>query len=281
MSIGNIPYIGASIPRGISTAMKAAVEMGCKCAQVHYGSPRQWKAPVISDPVATKFRRVVDAGIIPAIHATYLINLASPTDAVRKKSAARLKAELLAAAVLDVPYLVMHPDAAGVTDNRDRAMPAIALGIDKAMLGSGNTNTTVLLETMTGSGVSIGGKFDDLAGIIAQSEFPERLGVCMDLCHVFSAGYDIRTVAGYEATIREFDNVIGTEKLKFVHLTDSKHPLGSHKDEHRLPGKGHLGLLPFKLIVNDERFHGIPMCIETHGGKNGELCEGALAAVRG
>jgi len=139
----------------------------------------------------------------------------------------------------------------------------------------------VLLETTAGQGTGLGSRFEELAWLLAEVSFPQRLGICLDTCHVFAAGYDLRTAEAYEETMGEFERLIGLEKLKFFHLNDSKKELGSRVDRHEHIGQGHIGLNGFRALLNDSRFVSHPMTLETPKGKDLREDRENLAILRG
>ncbi|MCI5223088.1 MAG: deoxyribonuclease IV, partial [Candidatus Electrothrix sp. AR4] len=155
---------------------------------------------------------------------------------------------------------------AGVEAGLENVVTNLDRVIEQA--GSDCTQVMILLETTAGQGTGLGSRFEELAWILEQSRFPEQLGVCVDTCHIFAAGYDIRTPAAYTATFAEFEQVIGTERIHFFHLNDSKKALGSRVDRHEHIGKGEIGRAAFELLLNDPRFCNHPMTLETPKGKD-------------
>jgi deoxyribonuclease-4 len=171
--------------------------------------------------------------------------------------------EIIRAKRLSIPYLVMHPGShvgAGI----DAGLEHLTTNLDRAFDQVKEAQTVmVLLETTAGQGTGLGASFEELAYVLEHSRYQERLGVCLDTCHVFAAGYDISSIAGYEKTLADFDKIIGLERLKFFHLNDSKKDLGSRVDRHEHIGKGKIGLAGFRLLLNDPRFANHPMVLET------------------
>ncbi len=262
-----MPLFGAhmSISGGLALAFDRLATVEGEALQIFTANQRQWQPKLADEQEVRLFReRRAAAGDIPvASHDSYLINLASPKTETAEKSRAALTKELRRCAALGVEYVVMHPGshlgqgiAAGIsrfTANLDRSLEASEVG----------NEVMVLLETTAGQGTSLGASFNELAEIIAGSAFSDQLGVCFDTCHVFAAGYDLRTPAAYEQTMAEFERVIGLERLRFFHLNDSKKELGSRVDRHDHPGRGRIGVEGFRLLVNDPRFTDHPMVLET------------------
>jgi deoxyribonuclease-4 len=195
-------------------------------------------------------------------HAAYLINIASPKPDLHERSTTALTTEAQRCETLDIPYLVLHPGAhtgSGVDAGVAQVTAALTMTLE-AVAGS---RVRILLETTAGQGTVLGYDFENLARMLDGAGHAENLGVCLDTCHVFSAGYDLTNEEGYEATIDEFDRLIGLERLHVIHLNDSLHPLGSHKDRHEHIGDGHLGLDGFRFLLNDPRLDGRPGILET------------------
>jgi len=205
------------------------------------------------------------AGIGPVLaHDSYLINLASPDDRIYKKSLNAFIVEIERAEYLGIPYLVLHPGSHKGSGDK-MGIVRVARALDRAMDKVG-PNVTVLLENTSGQGHCLGHRFEHLADILEKVDDHERFGVCLDTCHLFAAGYDIRTERGYKETLREFDRLIGIEAIKAFHVNDSKKGLGSRVDRHCHIGSGFIGLEAFRCLVNDRRFKNIPKILETPKG---------------
>ncbi len=198
----------------------------------------------------------------PVVHDSYLINLASPDEALRRKSIEAFIEEVRRAELIGAAYLVTHPGA-HMESGEDAGLAKVAAALDEVQHRCAGFQVMILLETTAGQGSSLGHRFEHLAAILDQVKQPERLGVCFDTCHVFAAGYPLAPKKDYQATMREFDRLIGLERLKAFHFNDSKKPLGSRVDRHEHIGRGCLGVEPFSLLVNDRRFRGLPMILET------------------
>jgi deoxyribonuclease-4 len=238
--------------------------VGCDTIQVFTKSNRQWRAKRISDQEVEAFKANLAAtGIGPVVaHDCYLVNLAAPRRAVWKKSVAAFRVELERAERLGIPYLVTHPGShagAGEAEGLRRVTEALN-ALLAALPGAG---VRILLETTAGQGSSLGHRFEELAAILAGVDQADRVGVCLDTCHVFAAGYDIRTRDGYRKTVEDLDACLGLRRLQAIHLNDSKAGLGSRVDRHEHIGEGRLGLAPFRRLLNDPRLRRVPMILET------------------
>jgi deoxyribonuclease-4 len=261
---GSGPLIGAhfSTAGGAHHALEQAAEFHCPVAQLFTSSPRQWKGTKIADETVAKFLALQkETGVIVASHASYLINLAGEGE-FGEKSRLAFSEELVRCQALNIPMLVIHPGTAPGSPETE-GIRRIAGSLDIAYEDSGNTVTSVLLETTAGSGHSIGSKFEHLAQIIDQSRSGKRLGVCLDTCHVFAAGYDLRTEETYAKTMDDFKSALPFSRLRFFHFNDSVTGLNSHVDRHAHLGEGKLGLDPFRLILQDPRFDKVGKCLET------------------
>ncbi|MCA1764800.1 MAG: deoxyribonuclease IV [Desulfobulbaceae bacterium] len=262
-----MPLFGAhmSVSGSLHLAFARLASIDGAALQIFTANQRQWHPKQPDEEQIRLFREArAAAGSMPvASHDSYLINLASPKAETREKSLTALVKELRRCADLGVEYLIMHPGThlgegieAGIgrfTANLDRA-------VEEADSGG---KVMILLENTAGQGTNLGSSFAELAEIIARSGFPQGLGVCFDTCHAFAAGYDLRTPASYRRTMAEFDAVIGLDRLRFFHLNDATRKLGSRIDRHEQIGKGEIGTAGFRNLVNDPRFAGHPMVLET------------------
>ncbi len=253
-----------SIEGGVFNAPLRGKEIGCDVIQIFTKNNNQWKSKKITDKEITAFKEnLIKTGIkAVASHDAYLINLASPNKDVYKKSLIAFYDEMERAEKLGLPYLVFHPGA-HLGEGEDIGIKRIAESINLHLSKKSGTNVMLLLETTAGQGTNIGWRFEQLSEIINLVEQKEKMGVCVDTCHIFAAGYDITTEEGYTKTFDEFDRIIGLKRLKLFHLNDSKKGYGSRVDRHEHIGKGKLGLNAFKMLLNDERFKDIPMILET------------------
>ena len=252
---------------GLFKAFARGDEAGCETMLVFTKSNRQWKAKPLTEKDIEKYRESAAeySHIYPvAVHASYLINIASPDGALWEKSYLALKDEVERAAAFDLPLLTFHPGSfmkGGEQPGMDKIAAGLTRLLDETAVSA--PNLTVCVETMAGQGTNIGRSFEQLAYILSEVGSNERLGVCFDTCHVFAAGYDIRTPETYAETIAAFDKTVGIDKIKCFHLNDSKHELGSNKDRHEHIGKGFIGAAGFANFVNDPRWANHPAHLET------------------
>ena len=261
------PLLGAHMPTagGHHNAITDGKAIGCQSVQIFTASPRQWRAPSITPELAEKFLQIVaESGITKTVaHDSYLINLAAePGSDVLAKSRAAFRAEIERAEALGVDFLVSHPGAHGGA-GEDVGIARLIDSLDLIHQETAGVKVRVAIETTAGQGTYLGGRFEQIARILNGVKDPERLVVCLDTCHIFAAGYDIRTAATYEATMQEFDEIIGLAKLQVIHANDSQKALGSHADRHAHIGEGEIGLEAFRLLVNDPRLAGLPVIVET------------------
>jgi deoxyribonuclease IV len=261
-----MPRLGAhlSIGGGLPRAVDRAVASRCEALQIFTKSAGQWRARVIPDDEIVLFRRrVADTGIHPVIaHNSYLINIAAAAPALREQSLAALLEEYDRADTLGLQGLVMHPGSF-TTGSEAEGLRLIASGLRALLRTRRRATPLILLEHTAGQGTNLGHRFEHLAEIIEQLDGSPRVGICLDTCHLLTAGYDICSEEGYVQTFREFDRLVGLDRLKAFHLNDSKRPCGSRVDRHEHIGKGCLGLEPFRRILTDPRFAGLPMLLET------------------
>jgi len=262
---------------GLFRAVERAEEVGATALQLFVKSARQWKARRLAAAEIDGFRAALErSGLGPytLAHASYLINLASPDAQVRRRSIGALSAELRRCEGLAVPYLVLHPGS-HVGEGEERGLARISKALDRVLREASarsprpDCETRILLEVTAGTGSNLGHRFEQIGWLLDRAEVPERLGVCFDTCHALAAGYDFRDRRSYNKTFRDFDEAIGIERLEAFHLNDSKHDLGSRRDRHEHIGAGAVGLEAFRLILNDRRFRGLPMVLETPKGEDG------------
>lgn len=281
-----MPYLGAheSIAGGLHLAFSRIRQVGGEALQIFTRNQRQWKAAPLLDEEVASFRQAWSkAGNIPvASHASYLINLGSSSKNQAEKSVASLVDELKRCALLSIPYVVLHPGSHGGA-GAEAGLANVAHNLDLVLKAGGEdcASVMILLETTAGQGTGLGARFEELAWILTNSKNPDRLGICVDTCHVFVAGYDIRTPEAYSATIAELDRCIGIDRVRFLHLNDSKKELGSRVDRHEHIGKGEIGLEGFRCLLNDSRFSAHPMTLETPKGKDLAEDRRNLSILRG
>lgn len=244
----------------------------------------QWAGKPITGEEAARFKEALaNLGIgHPISHNSYLINLASPDDALWEKSIDAMVVEVQRAELLDIPYIVAHPGAY-TTSSEALGLERIVAGLDEVHRQTEGAAAQILLETTSGQGSCLGCKFEHLATILEGVADPDRLGVCVDTCHIFSAGYAMETEAEYKATMKALDKAIGVKIVRAFHVNDSKAKFGSGVDRHEHIGRGQMGLAPFRHLMNDRRFKKTPMYLETPKGeeKGRELDEINLATLRG
>jgi deoxyribonuclease-4 len=261
-----MPFFGAhmSIAGGYFKALDAARQHACQAVQLFTKNNNQWAGKALTDEDIRLFRNGWQGSNLEVSisHDSYLINLASPDDALWRRSLEAFVVEMERAEALGLHYLVMHPGAA-VDGDEQAGLKRVAKSLDEVHRRCPKYRVKVLLETTAGQGTCLGHRFEHLAEIIHLSKNPERLGVCLDTCHVFAAGYALAPAKEYKATMQEFDRIIGSDRLLAFHLNDSKKSLGSRVDRHEHIGQGCLGIEPFRLLVNDRRFRKHPMILET------------------
>ena len=242
-----------SISGGFQKAVEREEDLGGNCGQLFVGSPRGWAVGEVDDEAAAAFRTASeDADVGPwIVHGTYLINLATPKEDLGEKSVACVQAELDAAAALDIPYYTFHPGS--------HTGAGEAQGLENI-----GRRLTVLLENTAGKGTTLGKRFADLAAMVEHADHGyDDLGVCIDTCHLYSAGYDFTTEDGIDEVVAELDDTVGLEHVHYLHLNDSKHPFGSEKDEHEHIGDGEIGAAGFERFVNHDALRDVPMVLET------------------
>lgn len=249
---------------GVDKAIARVEVLGITSCQLFSKNERQWNAKPLDPGVVEHFHEeVARTGISDlVIHDSYLINLASPKEDILAKSMAAFQDELERSDTLGISYLVTHPGAhtgSGV----ETGIATFAESLNRIFDRIPDNKTVTCLETTAGQGTTLGRSFEELAAIIDLVEAKDRVGICLDTCHIFAAGYEIRTLDGYATTMDQFEKLIGFGKLKVVHLNDSKNPLGSFKDRHDHIGDGEIGLEGFRNLVNDSRFDGLIGILET------------------
>jgi deoxyribonuclease-4 len=257
-----------SISGGVQNAPENGRKVDCDCIQIFSKNQMQWKSKPIADEDAEQFKvNMRKHGIEEAvIHDSYLINLASPKKEHLERSREAFLDEALRARKLGVKHLVFHPGA-HMGSGESRGLKAIAESLNWVRGRLRSTDVVFVLETTAGQGSVLGHSFEQLAKIIDMLEEPKGAGVCFDTCHSHAAGYDIKSSRGYQETFDRFDEVIGLDLLKAMHLNDSKGKRGSHLDRHEQIGAGHLGIEAFSNLMNDDRLGKIPMALETPAGE--------------
>lgn len=269
-----MPLFGAhtSIAGGCHNAIISAVEHDFDTVQLFTKNNNQWSAKDFTDDDIQQFRDHLKQSRLkhPTAHDCYLINLASPDPVLWRRSVEAFVIEVQRAEALGLSYLVTHPGTP--TDGNEAAgLARITRAIDETHDRCPNFKVKILLENTAGQGKSLGHRFEHLAAILDAAKDSQRLGVCIDTCHTFAAGYPLAPEPEYEKTLKTIKRLIGLSRIKVFHMNDSKKPLGSRVDRHEHIGKGQLGLEPFRLLVNDPRFAKTPMIMETpKEGPSGE-----------
>jgi len=262
-----------SVAGGLENAIGEALRLQCDCVQIFVKNQRRWRAAKLSDDAVMRFKDAVRAapslGVHPIVaHASYLLNLASPDSETRTRSIEAMIDEVERCEALGVSSLVFHPGAHR-TGTLEEGIAHVATSLDEVHQACPGFRTTILLESTAGQGSAIGWQFSQLAAILDRVSEPDRLGVCLDTCHLFAAGYDIRTAGAYATTMDELHRTVGSDRVKCIHVNDSKRELASRVDRHEHIGKGRIGKPAFAHLINDPRFFGVPMILETPKGKDG------------
>ncbi len=253
-----------SVAGGVSKAVERAAVHGCEALQIFTKNASQWRGkPLGAGEIATFRQRIEDTGISPVVsHASYLINLATADPALRRQSIDAFIDELDRADALGLLGVVIHPGTCTSGTEAD-ALRLIAAAIDEALRARQGGSAMVLLEHTAGQGRTVGYCFDHLAAIIEYLDGSPRVGVCLDTCHIVASGYDLSTADGHRDTFDAFTRLVGLDRLRLFHGNDSKKPCGSRVDRHEHIGDGCLGPEPFRRILTDSRFSGLPILIET------------------
>lgn len=266
------PPLGAhmSIAGGVDLAIDRAREAGCSAFQIFLKNNNRWRGKPLDEAAIERFRAEMARGDFapPVAHASYLLNLASPDAGLRKKTRENLADDLNRAGRLGVVGVVLHPGA-HMGQGESKAIERIAAEIDR-ILGSIGGDVAIYLENTAGQGTSIGHRFEHLRDILAGVPWSDRMGVCLDTCHLLAAGYDLRTEKAVRTTMREFDRVVGLEWLRVFHFNDSKRPLGSRVDRHTHIGEGCIGDEGFVTLMRMRSLSSIPRILETPKGKGPE-----------
>ena len=253
-----------SIAKGLHDAVYQAKSYGCNALQMFTKNATAWKERTVTQAEQERFEQAkTETGIHTiATHTSYLINLASPDPKKHAMSYGALKQEIIRSSALKIPFCVLHPGA-HMDSGIDAGLLKISDSINSLFSETEESTSRLLLETTAGQGSGLGHTFEQLAEIINRIERKERIGVCLDTCHIFTAGYDIRTQETYQQTMNHFDATLGLNLLFAIHINDSKKDFGSRVDRHTHIGKGALGVDAFKHILNDERLFHVPKLLET------------------
>jgi deoxyribonuclease-4 len=269
-----------SIAGGMYKAFERGRHARCATIQIFLKNNNQWKAKPLTEEDKVLFQDARErSGIRPVVaHDSYLINLASPDPVLHRRSLHAFVEEMKRANFLGVPFLIMHPGAhvgAGVEAGVARVAKAVNRALDLV-----EPPVSILLENTAGQGSILGWRFEQLAAILERIRDSNRAGICLDTCHAFAAGYDIRTEEGYAEPMGEIDRLIGAGKIRAIHVNDSKRDIGSRVDRHCHIGKGFIGLDGFRFLVNDQRFTDVPKILETPKGTGFRADMRNLATLR-
>jgi len=259
-----------SVAGGLHEAPGRGASIGAEVIQVFTRNQVQWKAAPVRVEEARRFREALRASGIESVvcHGSYLVNLASPDPEQRRRSRSAFLAEMRRCHALGIRYLIFHPGA-HMGAGTEKGLRAIARSLDHVLRRGARLDVMPLLEVTAGQGSTLGHRFDHLAAILELVREPERIGVCLDTCHLLAAGYDIASKAGYERTLSELDRAVGLERVRAFHLNDARRERGSRLDRHAPIGEGHVGTACFRRLVNDPRFADVPAVLETPGGLPG------------
>lgn len=258
--------LGAHMPTtgGLHRAITSGHDIGCTAVQLFTASPRQWRTRPLSPEEIDQFGRArQDTGIDTIIsHDSYLINLAAPNEDILQRSRDAFLEEMQRSEALSIPWVVTHMGSY-LDSSEEDGLAVLGESIRMLLQQTEGMRVGIALETTAGQGTNLGYRFEHLARIIDLARGSERVGVCFDTCHVFVAGYDIRTPEALCATLDEFDRVIGLKRLKVIHVNDAKKPLGSRVDRHEHIGEGELGLDTFRILLHEPRLARVPVILET------------------
>jgi deoxyribonuclease-4 len=264
--------IGAhmSIAGGPANVFQRILAVGGECVQIFVKPSVQWQAGELSLEEAAEFIAEWErTGVAPVVaHASYLLNLASPEKELRNRSILTLALELVRSARLGIESLVLHPGSHREAGEK-KGIQWIAQGIDRALTKSDVPNIKILLETTAGAGSQLGCRLEQLRDMIGQSRNSRMIGICLDTCHIYAAGFDIAQAESYQAFFLSFQKLIGLNRIKVIHVNDSKNLLGAGVDRHEHIGLGHLGRGTFQRLLNDPQLEGIPFILETPKGEKG------------
>ena len=260
-----------SIAGGLPNAVRRGVAAGCGVVQIFVKNQLRWAGRRLDDGEALEFRRELAASGMRAAcaHANYLINLATPAASERTRALDALLDDLERAERLGLPFVVLHPGShrgAGAQEGLDRLIAAL----DEVARRTEGWSVRVALENTAGAGHVLGSRAEELGAIFARVRRPERLALCLDTCHLFAAGYDIRTPRRFAAVLAEFDRAVGLGRLAAFHLNDSKAGLGSKLDRHENIGAGRIGLAAFRFLLDHPRLGALPMILETPKRDDGD-----------
>ncbi len=256
-----------SIAGGVEQAILRGQTVGCQAIAMFTKNNNQWKAKALTADDADRFNAaLIDTGIRPVVaHTSYLLNLGSPDATLWKKSIAGMEDELKRAELLGIPYLVIHPGS-HVGKGVEYGLKRVAEAFNRIHDKNPNLRVMTLLEHTAGQGSNLCSTFEELGQLRAMIVDKKRIGICLDTCHLFAAGFDLRKPETYADTFKRFEDTVGIAHVKAWHLNDSKTPLSSHVDRHEHIGKGKIGRGGFRNVVNDPRWADLPGILETPKG---------------
>ena len=258
-----------SIAGGIFNAVYRGKQATCDTVQIFNKSNNQWRAKKLDpDEIDKFFEAIEETGVtVSCSHTSYLINIASPAKSLNEKSYKSLKEEMERCEILRIPNLVMHPGS-HVGSGEEAGLDKIAENLNRLFDDLVKNRVTICLEATSGQGSNLGYRFEQLAYIIEKVDNKPQMGVCLDTCHIFAAGYPLIEPKEYKKTMKTFDNTVGLDRLKIIHVNDSLKEFASHRDRHEHIGQGFIGLEGFRNLVNDRRLKKIPMILETPKGED-------------
>ncbi len=262
-------YIGphVSTTGGVHNAPVNANAVGATGFGMFVKNQMQWKAKPLETKIIDAFKANMELyGYTPKtvlVHDGYLINIGNPDEAKREQSITSLIDEITRCSRLGLTQLNIHPGSGVGIIAKDECAAVIAESLNVVLDKTKNSGVSIIMESTAGQGNYVGGRFEELATIIDKTEDKSRIGACIDTCHIFVAGYDIREKQHYEETMTAFDNTVGFKYIRGLHLNDAKSPMGTHTDRHESLGKGYIGIEAFRLLMNDRRFDNIPCILET------------------
>lgn len=253
-----------SIAGGLHLALERGHALGCFAVQIFVKNQRQWAARPMADDEVRAFRAARRTTGIPwaFAHGSYLVNLASPEATAWARAVDTFTDELERAEALGLACVAIHPGS-HLGTGIEAGLARIAAAVEESLRRTRGYRVRIALENTAGAGGTLGSTFAELGALLDRTRRPRRLGVCVDTCHLFAAGYDIRTPAGYGAAVAECERAVGVERVLAFHLNDCKAPLGSGLDRHEHIGRGRMGLAPFRMLLNDARFAAVPKVLET------------------
>ena len=270
-----------SIAGGVYRALERGLEVGCSVVQIFLKNQLQWRAAPYTEEDIRRFRDTWKATRMRTVfaHSSYLINLAAPAEGERKRAVAAFHDELERAEALGLSFVIIHPGSHR-GEGLETGIGRIVAALDEVIARTRGYRVMVLLENTAGGGATIGRTFEELAALLNGARAPERLGVCLDTCHLFAAGYDLRKPEGYEAAMQSCARHVGIRRVRAFHLNDAKAPCGSGLDRHEKIGRGKMGVAAFRLLMNDRRFARVPMTLETPKDPEPKADRDALALLR-